>query len=106
MTSQKSGLGVLISLAALGTAAYALASARQSRRGEITAEEASAAVKRHAEDQQIQVELSEEQLDAIQQQWTMGDPAHPADITFVVEDRPEANLRVASYSYWGDTCCV
>lgn len=106
MDSNRSGVtGVLLSLAALGTAVYALSVARESR-GEITAEEASTVVKRHAQDQEIEVELSEEQLDAIHQQWTVGDPSRPADITFAVEDRPAANLRVASYSYWGDTCCV
>lgn len=99
-------IDLLVSLAALGTAVYALVSLRESGADEITAEEASKVVKRHASDQQVTVALSEEQLEAIQEQWLLEDPTRPADITFVVEDRPEANVKVASYSYWGDTCCV
>lgn len=93
-------------LLAAGTAVGVAAYLWQSRGQNITSKEASEAIKKFAEDQPIQVELSEEQMEAIHDQWQTGDPYKPAEITFTVKDRPVAGLKVASYSYRGDTCCV
>jgi len=50
--------------------------------------------------------LTEEQLKAITEQWKVKNPNMPAEISFHVGERAVASLKVASYSYWGDTCCV
>lgn len=99
-------LELLVALSALAVAAAALVIANRSDRREVTAREASKVVKAAAEDQHVDVELTDEQMAAIREQWDVTDPSRPADINFVVEDRPEANLRVASYSYMDSTCCA
>ena len=69
-------------------------------------EEVSKAVKQLAEEQQIRIELTEEQYNAILQGWNEKDPRRPARISFQVKDRTVAALDVAGYRYRGDTCCV
>jgi len=69
-------------------------------------DEASRLIKKFAEEQKIRVELTEEQLDAISDQWKGMDMRSPAEITFYVGERAVAALRVAGYTYSGDTCCV
>jgi hypothetical protein len=79
----------------------------------ISAKAASAAVKRYAAKQRVQVELSEEQMQALRRQLGIGtpgplDPTQPFNITFVVKGQPKAftDMNVASCAYWGDTCCA
>lgn len=69
-------------------------------------EKASELIKRYAEEQQIRIELTEEQYQAILQSWNEQDPRKPARITFAVKDRSVAALDVAGYRYRGSTCCV
>lgn len=73
---------------------------------EIGPREASELIKRFAERQPIRIELTEEQLEAITGQWRDMDPRSPAEITFYVGDRAAARIKVAGYTYSGDTCCV
>lgn len=63
-------------------------------------------VKREAADQPFTIELTEEQLENLRAVWDEGDPRKPAQITFLVKDKPIAEMAVAGYRYRGDTCCV
>jgi len=44
-------------------------------------------------------------MSALLAAWS-GDPERPAQITFVLRDRPVIQIPVASCAYWGDTCCA
>ena len=74
--------------------------------GELGIEEASQLIKRHASQQRLTIELTEEQLSALREQWTRGDLAKPAEITFRVGNRDVGQLRVATCAYISDTCCA
>jgi hypothetical protein len=76
-------------------------SARKTR-----AQSAARLTKQLAAKQKIRIDLTQEQLRAITDQWTIKKPGSPAEISFHVGERKAATLKVASYSYWGDTCCV
>lgn len=69
-------------------------------------EDLSAQVKRAAARQPLTIELTEEQLEVLRAVWDEGDPKAPAQITFLVKDKPFAEMAVAGYRYRGDTCCV
>ena len=78
----------------------------------ISAAAASAALKRYAAKQRVQVELTDDQMQALQRQLGVDtasplDPRRPFNITFVVKGRPKAfgDFNVASCAYWSDTCC-
>lgn len=79
---------------------------RMSDRGKEAQRELSTQLKRLAEQQPLKVELTEEQLEALRAVWDAGDPAAPAQITFMVQGRDVAEMAVAGYRYRGDTCCV
>ena len=79
---------------------------RGPERPEIGPDEASRVIKYYAARQQIRIELSDEQMEAILGKWDEQDPRLPAEITFYVGEHPVAELRVAGYRYRGDTCCV
>jgi hypothetical protein len=70
------------------------------------AEEASRIIKRLAGRQKISIRLTEEQLHAITDQWKGMDPKKPAEITFYIQDRGKVGLKVASQSYWNNSCCA
>jgi hypothetical protein len=72
----------------------------------LSAKQASRIIKKYAEDQKIQVELTPEQLDALMGRWNDMDPTKPAQVTFVVKGKPISAFAVAAYRYRGDTCCV
>ena len=74
--------------------------------GQLGSEELSRLLKQHAVHQQIRIELTEEQMQAILTQWNEQDPRRPAQITFYVSERAVAELMVAGYRYRGNTCCV
>ena len=81
-------------------------SPRSSKTAEIGSDEASRLIKKLAAKQRVRIKLSEGQLEAIMEQWIRKDPRQPAEIQFYVGRRAVAKLKVASYSYWGDTCCA
>ncbi len=62
--------------------------------------------KKLASKQKIRIQLTGKQLQAIADQWKVKTPNMPVEISFHVGARRAARLKVASYSYWGDTCCV
>jgi len=69
-------------------------------------ENAAKLIKRHAAKQPVRIRLSKEQMEAIEKQWGKFDPKKPAEITFYVGRKAQAQFKIASYSYRGDTCCV
>jgi hypothetical protein len=77
-----------------------------SKRTILKAEEASKIIKRLAAKQKIKVRLTEEQFAAITRNWKRMNPKEPAEITFYIQNRGKAGLKVASQSFWNDTCCV
>jgi hypothetical protein len=62
--------------------------------------------KQYAAKQKISIRLTPEQMEAILKQWRGYDPYMPAEITFYAGRREAANIKVAAYSYSGDTCCA
>jgi hypothetical protein len=68
-------------------------------------DEGSKLVNRLAKEQQITIELTPEQMEAIVNQWRAADNTRPAELTFTVEGEPQASLRVAAYAYYHDDCC-
>ncbi len=103
-----STLILLIGLAALAGGYYFY---RESRKADarlpesISVEEASKIIKEQAESQKVQISLSEEQMEAIRQQW-IKDPSRPAQITFSVGDKNIGDIKVATCAYFGTTCCA
>jgi hypothetical protein len=69
-------------------------------------EDLSTRIKELAAKNEITIELTEEQAEAILRQWDDVNPRVPARLRFVVESRDIAELAVAGYRYRGDTCCV
>ena len=69
-------------------------------------EDLSRKVKREASKQPLTIELTDEQLEAVRAVWDEGDPAAAAQITFMVKNKPIAEMAVAGYRYRGDTCCA
>jgi hypothetical protein len=76
------------------------------RKDAMAVEEASRVIKAHAEHQPVTIELTEDQLETLREQWRKADPSKPLQITFFVADRTVGDLRVASCAYVGDTCCA
>ena len=68
-------------------------------------DEASKIVKQYAEQQKVEIQITDEQMEAIRSQW-IDDPNRPAQITFVVEGKPVGDLRIATCPYFSDTCCA
>jgi hypothetical protein len=62
-------------------------------------------VNKLAKEQQITIELTPEQMEAILSQWRLADNTRPAELRFMVEGEPQTSLRVAAYAYYGDSCC-
>ena len=94
-------LYLIIGVVGLAVGFYFWSRARQ----QLSPEQASRIVKRQAEQQKVQIQISGEQMEAIRSQW-IKDVNRPAEITFVVEGQPVGELKVATCPYWSDTCCV
>jgi hypothetical protein len=77
----------------------------EERGDQMQVEEATRVIKEHASKQPVQIELTDEQLQYVREQWGKGDPNRPIELTFVVADRTVGELRVASCAYLSDTCC-
>jgi hypothetical protein len=69
-------------------------------------DEGSKLVNKLAKAQQITIELTSEQMEAIVSQWQSADNTRPAELTFTVEGEPQTSLRVAAYAYYGPNCCA
>jgi hypothetical protein len=80
--------------------------AMEQRGGQMQVEEATRVIKEYASKQPVQIELTEEQLQQLREQWGKGDPSRPIELTFVLADRTVGEMRVASCAYLSDTCCA
>ena len=69
-------------------------------------QEASKIIKEEAVKQKVVIKLTDEQLQALLEQWKGKDPSAPAEISFEVEGREVSNVKIAGYSYHGNSCCV
>jgi len=69
-------------------------------------DESAKMIKELAEDQKVKINLSPEQYRAIEKGLESYDHSKPAQITFIVEGKNEAGLKVAAYTYSGSTCCA
>jgi len=54
----------------------------------------------------IVIELTDEQLKVFSERYRSLNPAEAAELIFTVKRRPISKLKIAGYSYSGDTCCV
>ena len=73
---------------------------------EISAEAASAAIKRLAANNTVELEVPEDLVSRLLESWRQADPAAPAQIRFTVEGREVGNFKIAACAYWSDTCCA
>jgi len=73
---------------------------------EIDIEKASNVVKKLAEKQKISIVLTEEQMQAINNQWKEQNPKMPTQVTFYVKNKKVGDLKIAGYHYFGDNCCI
>jgi len=48
----------------------------------------------------------EEQLAGFAKQYRSLNPAEAMELIFTINNRPTSKLKVAGYSYTGDTCCA
>lgn len=62
--------------------------------------------KQAARNRRIVVELSEEQLESLTKQWKKLNPAEAAELVFRVAGQQTSQIKVAGYSYHGNSCCV
>ena len=79
---------------------------KSAKRSGLTPEQAEQQTKIAAKKRQIVIELTNEQLAALTAQWKKLKPAEAAELVFEVEGEQTSALKVAGYSYHGDTCCV
>jgi hypothetical protein len=59
-----------------------------------------------AEDRMIRIELTDEQHRQLSEQYAKLNPSEAAQLVFVRKGVVTSQLKVAGYSYHGDTCCV
>ena len=72
----------------------------------LTPAQAEKQTKEAAKKRQIVIELTEEQLSALTEQWNRLKPAEAAELIFTVGKSPTSRMKVAGYSYHGNSCCV
>jgi hypothetical protein len=82
-----------------------MAAKRKKSRG-LSPAQAERQTKQAAKKRRIVIELTEEQLAALSKQYGKLNPAEAAELVFTVKKRPTSKLKIAGYSYHGDTCCV
>lgn len=79
---------------------------KKARAKQISPAQAERLAKRAARKRTIKIELTEEQLEALTKQWKRLKPAEAAEIVFTCRRSPTSRIKVAGYSYHGDTCCA
>ena len=78
---------------------------RRSRR-RLTLVQAERRTKLAAKKRRIVLELTEAQIAEFGRQYRKLNPAEAAELVFTVKSRPTSLIKVAGYTYHGDTCCV
>lgn len=59
-----------------------------------------------AQKRQIVIELTQEQIQEFGKQYGKLKPAEAAELIFTLGKKKTSKLKIAGYSYHGDTCCV
>lgn len=72
----------------------------------LTAAAAERQTKRAAQKRRIVIDLTDEQMAALTAQYSKLNPAEAAELIFTLKKRPTSRIKVAGYSYHGDTCCA
>lgn len=63
-------------------------------------------VKAAAKKRQIVIELTDEQIKEFGKQYGKLKPAEAAELIFTLDKKQTSKLKIAGYSYHGDTCCA
>ena len=79
---------------------------KSAKKSHLTPEEAEKQTKAAAKRRRIVIELTPEQLAALTEQWKKLNPAEAAELILQVKGQQTSLIKVAGYSYHGDTCCV
>lgn len=83
-----------------------MAKKKASVRSKISAQKAEAAAKKAAENRTITIQLTAEQLAELTRQWNKLKPTEAAQLVFTDGDETTSVIKVAGYSYHGNTCCA
>lgn len=59
-----------------------------------------------AKKRQIVVELTPAQIEAFSKQYEKLNPAEAAELVFTVSKKQASKLKIAGYSYSGNSCCA
>jgi hypothetical protein len=62
--------------------------------------------KEAAKKRKITIDLTEEQMEAFTRQYQKLNPSEAAELVFTFAKKQTSNLKIAGYSYHGDTCCA
>lgn len=81
-------------------------STRKATTGQLSPEQAEEQAKLAARKRQIVIELTDDQLKKLTAQWKKLKPAEAAELVFQVAGKQTSAIKVAGYSYHGNTCCV
>lgn len=83
------------------------AAAKSAAKSASKSPKAAAAAKKSAQ-KTLTIKLTDEQLEAFAKQYGELDPSKSVELVFTSSDakRLRSKLKIAGYSYHGDTCCV
>jgi hypothetical protein len=81
-------------------------SAKKTTKKDITPALAEEMAKQAAKKRTITIELSRTQHAALSKQWSKLKPTEAAELVFTDGKSPTSLIKVAGYSYHGNTCCV
>jgi hypothetical protein len=73
---------------------------------ELTPSLAEKQTKMAASKRQITIELTAEQIKSFSAQYRKLKPSEAAELIFTLSKKQTSKLKIAGYSYHGDTCCV
>jgi hypothetical protein len=73
---------------------------------QITPQQAEKLTKTAAKKRQITIQITGEQMAQFAAQYGKLNPAEASEVIFIVGSKPVSKLKIAGYSYHGDTCCV
>ena len=80
--------------------------AKKSSKKILTPTHAEAVTKAAAKKRQITVEVTADQMALFAKQYGALNPTEAAELIFIVGKKRVSKLKIAGYSYHGDTCCV
>lgn len=71
-----------------------------------SASKTEALTKTAAKKRQITIDLTEEQIKAFEEQYQKLNPSQAVELIFINGKQRTSKLKIAGYSYHGNTCCV